>query len=211
MTASRWAATTAWRMALVVELFLLGGVGLVVRSGQGVVRLVGESRAQLVDELEVVGELVGQRRRGGASAAATAAWRATTSSRSTPGAGHDPEPPDDPRQRQALADERRDDDAHREVRDEVALREVERQGQRRRQRDGAAHARPRHDEDGAGQRRDLAFPDAGAQEARDVRPGEDPDDPRDDHDQADRRSVEQEFGRRPGRTAPGAPSAAADR
>ena len=61
-----------------------------------------------------------------------------------------PQLPDQPRQGQALPDERGQDDAEGQVQDEGALREVRRQGQRGRQRDDAAHAGPRDDDDGPG-------------------------------------------------------------
>ena len=60
--------------------------------------------------------------------------------------------------RQALADERGHDHAEREEQDEVARREVGRQGERRGQRHDAAHAGPRDDEHGPGGRIRVARP-----------------------------------------------------
>ena len=72
---------------------------------------------------------------------------------SGPSVADDPEPPDEPGQGQALPDQRREDHAEGQEDDAGRARgSLERQGQRGGQRDGAAHAGPRHDEHGSRRR-----------------------------------------------------------
>ncbi len=149
-------------------------------------RLVLVPVAQLDDQRQVVGELLGRARRGGAGAASTAAWRATASSRSALVPATMPEPADDPRQRQALPDQRGEDDAVGQVDDQVAVRHGERERQGGGQRDHAAHPGPRHDEDRRRGRVGALARIFGAQPPREVGRREDPHDPRDDDRQADR-------------------------
>ena len=100
--------------------------------------------------------------------------------------GHDAEAADEPRQRQALADERRDDDAERQEDDQVALREVGRQ------RRAPRPARPRRacppsdtTKTARGGGYGSRSPDPRAEPARQVGRREDPHDPGDDDRQAD--------------------------
>ena len=130
---------------LVVEPLAVGLVEVAVAVGPRVVRLVLEPGPELVDQRQVVGVLDGEVLEpveGGVDRRLARERLLALE----PVPGHEPEPADDPRQGQALADERREDHAERQVDDQVALgerRRRERQRERRRERDGAAHARPR--------------------------------------------------------------------
>ena len=102
-------------------------------------------------------------------------------------AGTSPSRADDPGQGQPLADERGEDDAERQEDDQVAVGHVERQRERRGQRDHAAHPGPATTKIGAiGRGYGSRSPEPGAEQAREVGRREDPHDPRDDDRQADR-------------------------
>ena len=148
-----------------LEQLLLGLVrGRLVVVLVDMARPMAVLRPQRVDQLEVAGPLRcqlldpadGRLRRGLAGVRLLVAVAAVRG---------DPQAADDERQRQPLADECRQDHGERQEDQQVALREGlavaerRRQGERRRQRDDAAHAGPRDDEHVPRRRPRVAVPD----------------------------------------------------
>ena len=126
MTASRWAATIDSADRLVVEQLLVRLVGDGGRAVRGVAGLVLVTLAQLDHERLVVRELLGQAvepQQGRVDG--RLAGHGLLAVRARP--GHDAQPVDDPRQRQALPDERGEDDAVGEEDDQVAAGNRQRQ------------------------------------------------------------------------------------
>ena len=129
------------------------------------------------------------------AAASTATWRACASSRSR-SSPDEPDRADDPRQRQALPDQRGQDHAVRQVDDQVAVRN------RRMAAPGRPRARPRRASRPSSPRRPTplggtgrARPHLRAEPPRDVRRREHPDNSRDDDRQADRDPEADQLGR----------------
>ena len=194
MTASRWAATTASRISWCSSRSWAASSRSPSRSPAAWSASWSSSARRLSTSGRWSGYSMASRSIR-SRAASSAACRAIRSSTSRLEPDDDAHPPDDPGQGQSLPDEGRQDDAQGQVDEQRAIREVDRERERRRQGDDAAHSRPGDDEDGAARRHRVALPDLRADPARHVGRREDPDDPGQDGRRADRQPEPQELSR----------------